>query len=181
VKNTGNCLESWKNTRILPIITSIASPVIIAVLLLVPWMVLNHRAAMPGLSVEWTPVVLALKNDWRAALTSFDWRNAFTAVTGQLVYSKYDSVRAFFGSSYGIIWVAMFVVACFNIKRLFTRFNWIYPVFILAGFISVFISLGFINEFAWSTDRYLLHLLPLTYYWIFNNLPLFKGKENIKI
>ena len=172
---------SIQNKQILQIIISIVFPVIVAVLLLVPWMVLNLQAAMPGLSVEWAPVVLVLKNDWRAALASFDWRNAFTAITGQFLYSKYDSVRAFFGSSYGIIWVAMFMVACFNIKRLFTRFNWIYPFFILAGFISVFISLGFINEFAWSTDRYLLHLLPLTYYWIFNNLPLFKGKANIKV
>jgi len=168
-----------QNKQLLQIIFSIALPVIIATVLLVPWIILNRRAAMPGLSVEWAPVVLAFKNDWRAALASFDWRNAFTAITGQLVYSKYDSVRAFFGSSYGIIWVAMFVAACFNIKRLFTRFNWIYPVFILSGFISVFISLGFINEFAWSTDRYLLHLLPLTYYWIFNNLPLFKRKDKI--
>jgi len=172
---------SIQNKQIMQIIISIAFPVIIVVLLLVPWMVLNRQAAMPGLSVEWAPVVLALKNDWRAALASFDWRNAFTAITGQLVYSKYDSVRAFFGSSYGIIWVAMFMVACFNIKRLFTRFKWIYPFFILAGFISVFLSLGFIDEFAWSTDRYLLHLLPLTYYWIFNNLPLFKGKADIQV
>ncbi|OQA23080.1 MAG: hypothetical protein BWY60_00073 [Actinobacteria bacterium ADurb.Bin346] len=149
-----------------------------AILLLMPWFILNRRAGIPGLSAEWAPVVHAFRTDCRAALSSFDFHNAFSSMAGQLLFSKYDSARAFFGSSYGIIWFAMLVVGCFNIKRLFTGYNWIYPVFIFCGFLSVFVSLGFIKEFAWSADRYLLHLLPLTYYWIFYNLPLFFGKDN---
>ncbi len=96
----------------------------------------------------------------------FSFKNASGAFLGEFLFSKFDSARAFLGSSYGIAWIALAVMAVFNFKKLFKAFNWIFLVFLSAGFIALFISLGFIAEFAWSTERYMLHLFPLAYFWI---------------
>jgi hypothetical protein len=96
----------------------------------------------------------------------FDFKTASDAFLGELLFSKFDSARAFLGSSYGIAWIFIAVAAIFNFKKLFKTFNWIFFVFLCTGFIALFISLGFIPEFAWSTERYMLHLFPLAYFWI---------------
>ncbi len=96
----------------------------------------------------------------------FDFKNALGAFLGEFLFSKFDSARAFLGSSYGISWIVLAVLAVFNLKKLFKAFNWIFFVFLTAGFIALFVSLGFIAEFAWSTERYMLHLFPLAYFWV---------------
>jgi hypothetical protein len=96
----------------------------------------------------------------------FSLKNAYGAFLGEFLFSKFDSARAFLGSSYGIAWVILAAMAVFNFKKLFKAFNWIFFIFLSAGFTALFIALGFIPEFAWSTERYLLHLFPLAYFWI---------------
>ena len=96
----------------------------------------------------------------------FSLKNASSAFLGEFLFSKFDSARAFLGSSYGIAWIVLAAMAAFNLKKLFKAFNWIFFVFLSAGFLALFISLGFIPEFAWSTERYMLHLFPLAYFWI---------------
>jgi hypothetical protein len=57
----------------------------------------------------------------------------------------------------------------FSIKRHFREYNWIFFIFIAAGMLSIFISLASVPEFANSTERYILHLFPVTYYWVMTN------------
>jgi hypothetical protein len=99
-------------------------------------------------------------------LSLFSFKNAAGAYLGEFLFSKFDSARAFLGSSYGIAWIVLAIIAVLNFKKLFKSYNWIFFVFLSAGFIALFISLGFIPEFAWSTERYMLHLFPLAYFWI---------------
>ena len=170
---------------------SIILPAVLLFLLLSPWAVLQAKLNISGASTEWVPVIDGLKdglkNIFKGSLPGglneisslFSFNNAFNAFAGEFLFSKFDSAWAFLGSSYGIVWIALAVMAAFNFKKLFKAFNWIFFVFLTAGFIALFISLGFIPEFAWSTERYMLHLFPLAYFWIIrsylSNTILFKS------
>ena len=87
----------------------------------------------------------------------------------QFLLSVYDSTRAVLGSFYGPIWVLMLVALLFNLKRHFKGFNWIFFAFICLGMAGIFLSLASIEDFANSTERYILHLFPVTYYWVMTN------------
>lgn len=96
----------------------------------------------------------------------------------QFMLSVYDSTRAVFGSFYGPVWILMLIAMLFNIKQHFEKYGWIFFTFISAGMAAIFISLASITDFANSTERYILHLFPVCYYWIMTNLgQAFKGKS----
>lgn len=163
------------------VIFSIMLPVSIVLFLLVPWIVLQSTLHISGASAEWLPIIAGLKgglkniaaggatSNFNEILPLFNFKNAFGALAGEFLFSKFDSARAFLGSSYGVAWAALAVMAAFNFKKLFKAFNWVFFVFLSAGFIALFISLGFIAEFAWSTERYMLHLFPLAYFWVISS------------
>ncbi|MBN1299073.1 MAG: hypothetical protein JW997_05240, partial [Actinobacteria bacterium] len=170
-------------------------PPAVAAFLMIPWQILKKAANIPFISNEWARLSLGgngtglpgLKNfkDFLVSLNaggsiSFDITDASKALFSQLAYSAYDSARAFLGSSYGIVWVALGILFFLNIKKMFLQTGWVYPLFIIPGFIMLFISLCIIPEFIWSADRYVLHFLPLTYFWILYNLPLFKNMNGRK-
>jgi len=87
----------------------------------------------------------------------------------QFVLSLYDSTRAVFGSFYGPVWILMLVAMFFDLKRHFTHYNWIFFIFISLGMATIFTSLAAIADFENSAERYILHLFPVTYYWIMTN------------
>jgi hypothetical protein len=184
--------SSKRRNIIINTAASILLPAALIFILIAPWTFLQARLNIGGASTEWVPVIESLKdffknipkgsmfvpgglknilNGTAAGGPSemsglFDFKTASGAFLGELLYSKFDSARAFLGSSYGIAWIFLAVAAIFNFKKLFKAFNWIFFVFLSAGIIALFISLGFIPEFAWSTERYMLHLFPLAYFWI---------------
>jgi len=159
------------------LITEAFSPLLLSIILMVPWLVIKSRLKIPTAGNEWSGLFSGINWQDFKMPDMFDFIGALKALTGEMLFSAYDSVRAFLGSAYGVIWVIMFFLLILNIKRMFKDVNWVFPIFITAGFISIFLSIGLISEFAWSTDRYILHLFPLTYFWIFYNLPLFKNGE----
>jgi hypothetical protein len=152
-----------RRNKVLAAAVSILLPAATVLLLMAPWTILQAKLNISGASTEWVPVIAGLKNGLKDI---FNGSLASGAFLGEFLFSKFDSARAFLGSSYGISWIVLAVMAIFNIKKLFKSFNWIFFVFLSAGFIALFISLGFIPEFAWSTERYMLHLFPLAYFWI---------------
>jgi len=160
------------------------TPVFLSIFFMLPWFIFKGMLKIPLASSEWLTVFsqIRLENQSiKGVIEIFNIRRAAGALSSELFYSVYDSTQAFLGSSYGVIWAVLAVLLILNFKNLFKSANWIYPVFIAAGFAAVFISIALIGEFAWSADRYVLHLFPLTYFWIFYNLPLFNhGRELAK-
>ena len=160
-------------------IISIILPPVLSFMLMLPWFYLKSRLGLSTFSTEWTALFTSIRDLNLSAFEVFDITASFNAVIAELFYSSFDSARAFLGSSYGAIWFIMLVIFLVNFKNYLRDYNWILLLFILAGFISLVISFSMIGEFIWSADRYLLHLLPLTYFWIFYNLPLFKNRDRL--
>jgi hypothetical protein len=86
-----------------------------------------------------------------------------------VLLSVYDSTRAVFGSFYGPIWILLLVALLLGLKSHFKEYGWIFFIFLITGMASIFFSLASIEDFANSTERYILHLFPLAYYWIMAN------------
>ena len=157
---------------------SIISPLFLVFFLMLPWLYTSRTLGLPLLSKEWSDLFLNVQGQEQGVFGIFNLGAALKAIGAGLFYSSFDSARAFLGSSYGVVWFILLVILIINFKRSVENYNWIFPIFIISGFISLIVSFSLIHEFIWSTDRYLLHLLPLTYFWIFYNLPLFKNKDN---
>jgi hypothetical protein len=145
---------------------------------MLPWLYIKNRLDLSTLSSEWSALFINIQEQNHNIFDFFDLTASIKAITSGLFYSAFDSARTFLGSSYGIVWFVMPVILLVNFKKSVSNYNWIFPVFILTGFISLLLAFALVKEFIWSTDRYLLHLLPLTYFWIFYNLPLFKNRKN---
>ena len=152
-------------------IISIVTPLLLSLLLMAVWIVLMYKLNIRFISREWLPVLTGGAQNNIFSQEIFSFSQALKALFSELIFSAFDSTRAYLGSSYGILWGVLFIFFVLNIKKLFKNFNWIFFVFIAAGFIVLFLSLGAIVDFTWSTDRYVLHLLPLAYFWILYNLP----------
>ncbi|MGM0365801.1 MAG: hypothetical protein ACQEP5_04635 [Actinomycetota bacterium] len=140
--------------------------VLVALLLVSPWYLIAYGLKLPLLSLEWQQFLAQGQAAGIPGLAS-----ALRASASQLFFSAYDSTRAFLGSGYGPAWVVLFVLFWVNIKRMFTRANWVPFVFICFGMASVFLSMVFIGDFTGSVERYLLHVFPLAYLWILSNIP----------
>ncbi|MFO7929340.1 MAG: hypothetical protein R6U35_06715 [Candidatus Humimicrobiaceae bacterium] len=147
--------------------------VILTFLLIIPWYLLKFGLGIPALPIEWSSFI-AGGGDIVGSFNSF---RAASALVKEFIFSAYDSPRAFLGSFYGPAWIILFILFFVNIKRLFSRNNWIPFIFILFGMLTVFVSIGFVSDFEGSIDRYLLHFFPLTYLWILSNLPNSKKLE----
>jgi len=152
-------------------ILAIITPILFSLLLMAVWIVLMYKLNIRFLSREWLPVLTGGQQNNIFGQGIFSFSQALKALFSELIFSAFDSTRAYLGSSYGVLWGVLLIFFVLNIKKLFKNFNWIFFVFIAAGFIVLFLSLGAIVDFTWSTDRYVLHLLPLTYFWILYNLP----------
>jgi len=146
----------------------ILAPIALSIFLSAPWLLLKFQLGIPVISVEWVEL---FKNFHIKGISEiFSLGRAFKTIAGEIFYSFYNSTRAFLGSSYGVVWVVLMVIFILNFKKMFKNYNWIFLLFTVIGFISVFISIGLIEEFAWSVDRYTLHFFPLIYFWIFYNI-----------
>lgn len=154
--------SKWKKIFYMKIIAAMALPVLFSLLLMSAWMFLKYRLNIGFLSEEWQGIFTT---------GVFSFSQAFKALFSELVFSAFDSTRAYLGSSFGVLWMILFILFVLNIKKMFKDFRWVFFIFIAAGFVSLLFSLGAITDFTWSTDRYVLHLLPLTYFWILYSLP----------
>jgi len=140
-------------------------PIAVFIIFLVPWYILKLKLGIPLLSTEW---VQFLNRDPSGA-GMLDLGRAASVMGIQFLLSVWDSTRAVFGSFYGPVWILLLVAMFFNLKRHFRKYNWIFFVFIFLGMVTIFISLASIPDFANSTERYILHLFPVSYYWIMTN------------
>jgi hypothetical protein len=154
------------------IIITTVMPILLSLLLMAVWIALKYKLNIRFLSGEWLSVLSGGgEQNSISGQAIFSFSQALKALFSELIFSAFDSTRAYLGSSYSVLWGILFIFFVLNIKKLFKNFNWIFFVFIAAGFTALFFSLGAIADFTWSTDRYVLHLLPLTYFWILYSLP----------
>lgn len=182
-------VKLFKNKLLLNLLHTISYiiiPAAVYFLLSLPWLILRQNLKISALSNEWISLFggsfPGAGQGGQAAyiMASFDAGGAAGALVGQFLFSAHDSARAYLGSSYGIAWFALLVLFIINFKRCFKDYAWIFSVFAATGILSLFISLALIEEFRWSTDRYVLHLFPLTYFWILYNLPMLKKGKFLK-
>jgi len=178
-KVRGKAVNVIRKFRYLGEILTILIPIALSVSLSVPWFLLEFRLGIPAISIEWAELFKKFHMTDIGIGEIFSLGRAFKAIAGEIIYSSHDSTRAFLGSSYGVVWIVLIVIFILNLKKLFKGSNWIFPLFAAVGFISVFISIGLIEEFAWSVDRYTLHYFPLIYFWIFYNITPYKKEESI--
>ena len=144
-------------------------PILVSVALLLPWFLLKHKLGLPLLSSEWLEVYKGQDLIGDTAVV-FNAGKSLQAIVSEFLFSSFDSTRAFLGSAYGPIWIILLFFFIVNIGRLFNERKWVFFVFVIFGLLSVFISLGFVEDFIWSVDRYLLHIFPLAYFWIISNM-----------
>jgi hypothetical protein len=144
-------------------------PIFISVALLLPWFLLKYKLGLPLLSSEWLEVYKYQDLTGGTAVV-FNAGGSLSAIVSEFLFSSFDSTRAFLGSAYGPIWIILLFFFIVNIGRLFNEGKWVFFVFVIFGLLSVFISLGFVEDFIWSVDRYLLHIFPLAYFWIISNM-----------
>jgi len=148
------------------IVLNFAYSVAVALLLIVPWYLIRYGLNLPLLSLEWREFLGQGPAADTPGLTG-----AARVMVSQLLFSAYDSTRAFLGSGYGPAWIVLFVLFWVNLKRMFAGANWVPFVFICLGVVSVFVSIMLIGDFAGSVERYLLHVFPLSYLWILSSIP----------
>jgi hypothetical protein len=157
---------------------NIFMPVFLSFLLMLPWIILKVRLNIPVFSTEWVPILQnGITSSKITGSNAFNIAGASGSLSSELLFSSFDSTRAFLGSSYGVVWIILFFLFILNVKKLILEFKWIFFIFIIFGFITLFFSLGLVEDFNWSTDRYVLHILPLTYLWIFYNLPVWYERK----
>jgi len=135
-------------------------PLAVFVIFLTPWYLLKLRLGIPAISAEWEIFL---------GKGSMDFGRAAAVMGRQFLLSVYDSTRAVLGSFYGPVWVLMLIALLLRLKQHFRDYNWIFFVFIAAGMVSIFVSLAAIPDFANSAERYILHIFPVTYYWVITN------------
>jgi len=141
---------------------SLLMPLAVFIIFLTPWYLLKAKLGLPAISAEWTQ----LFSGSTGLAMAPDFKRAASALGLQLVLSIYDSTRAILGSFYGPIWILLMVAMLFGLKGYFTKSRWVFFIFIIFGLGTVFISLALIPDFVNSTERYILHLFPLAYYWV---------------
>jgi hypothetical protein len=169
IKKPQNSIKTFYKDSLINILV----PIFLSFLLMLPWIILKIRLNIPVFSTEWVPV---LQNGITGS-NAFNIAEASGSLSSELLFSSFDSIRAFLGSSYGVMWIILLFIFIFNVKKLVLEFKWIFFIFIIFGFITLFFSLGLVEDFNWSTDRYILHILPLTYLWIFYNLPVWYERK----
>jgi len=158
-----------KTNNIKKFVFSVIIPILISIALLLPWFLLKHKLGLPLLSSEWLEVYKGQGLTGGTA-AAFNAGESLSAIVSEFLFSSFDSTRAFLGSAYGPIWIILLFFFIINIGRLFNGRKWVFFVFVIFGLLSVFISLGFVEDFIWSVDRYLLHIFPLAYFWIISNM-----------
>jgi hypothetical protein len=135
-------------------------PLSVFIIFLAPWYLLKLRLGIPAVSTEWEVFL---------GKGSMDFGRAAAVMGRQFLLSVYDSTRSVLGSFYGPVWVLMLIALLFRLKQHFRDYKWVFFVFIAAGMVSIFVSLAAIPDFANSAERYILHIFPVTYYWVIIN------------
>lgn len=137
-----------------------------------PWLLTKSLLNLSFASTEWQKII---NSEINHSIISEGFKRAFSSFTTELIYSSYDSTKAFLGSSYGPILIILLILFIMTIKKAFTNGGLIFFLFTGLVFISSFISIIFIKEFEGSIERYILPGFLLSFYWIFSNT--FKAKN----
>ena len=171
LENSGSkgVINYIKTNNLKKFVFAIIIPIFISIALLLPWFLLKHKLGLPLLSSEWLEVYKGQDLIGDTAVV-FNAGGSLSAIVSEFLFSSFDSTRAFLGSAYGPIWIILLFLFIVNIGRLFNERKWVFFVFVIFGLLSVFASLGFVEDFIWSVDRYLLHIFPLAYFWIISNM-----------
>jgi hypothetical protein len=158
-----------KQKKIIKNLLNLIIPTGLAAAALLPWFLLKIKLSLPLVSMEWSELLRANANAGFGVGNIFDFKGAMQAFSAEVLFSAYDSTRAIFGSSYGPIWIILLILFMLNVRNYFKNYSWIFFVFIIFGFVSVFLSLAAIEDFTGSIERYMLHLFPVTYLWVISN------------
>jgi hypothetical protein len=142
----------------------ISIPILLSFLIYLPWMLVLLRFRVGFWGPDWDRAA-----SQGQAIGMHSILQAARAFGAQFLFSDFDSTRAFLGSSYGVLWIVLALLFFVHVKRMFAKGRWVYFLFILFNFLSVFAASVYIKEFIGSMERYMLASLPLAYYYVLSN------------
>lgn len=157
-------------------VLQISIPVLLSFLIYLPWMLVLLRFRLNFWGPDWDRAA-----SQGQAIEIDSILQAARAFGAQFVFSNFDSTRAFLGSSYGVLWIVLALLFFVFVKRMFKKGRWVYLLFILFNFLSVFAASVYIREFISSLERYMLASLPLAYYYVLANSFNKRKEGNTKI
>ncbi|MDD3521144.1 MAG: hypothetical protein PHU65_07940 [Actinomycetota bacterium] len=141
-------------------------PLFFIITINLPWFITKTMLNLSFTGIEWQK---AINNGINYSMFAEGFKRALSAFTVEIIYSSYDSTRAFLGSSYGPVLIILLILFIMTIRKAFTNGGLVFFLFTCLVFISSFISIIFIREFEGSIERYILPGFFLSFYWIFSN------------
>ena len=144
----------------------IFSPILLLSVIYLPWYIFKLKLGLPFASSEWQK---ALQSNINMEFILTGLKRASSAFLTQLLYSSYDSTKAFFSSFYGPVLVILIVLFFVTIKKAFTNGGMVFFLFTAMVILNSFISIVFIPQFEGSIERYIMPAFPLAFYWILTN------------
>ncbi|MCE5330331.1 hypothetical protein LLG07_08395 [bacterium] len=141
-------------------------PLLLISAIYLPWLIFKLKLALPFISDEWQKV---LGTSVSLDFISEGLKRAASGFLTELIYSPFDSTKAFFGSFYGPVLMILLILFFVTIKKAFTNGGLVFFLFVMLVFLTSFISIMFVPDFEGSIERYILPAFPLAYYWILSN------------
>ena len=144
----------------------IFSPILLLVIIYLPWYLLKLKLHLPFSSIEWQK---ALESNINMEFISDGIKRASGAFLTEILFSSFDSTKAFFNSLYGPILIILLILFFVTIKKAFTNGGMVFFIFTAMVILTSFVSIIFVPQFEGSVERYILPAFPLCYYWILTN------------
>lgn len=152
-------------------IKKIILPIIIVFIIYLPWLILRVRLNISFASQEWKQA-LSSQINWEFIVAGI--KRAFLSISTELIYSSYDSTKAFFGSFYGPVLIILLILFFVSIKNVIKYEGAVFFLFVALVFILSFISIMVVSQFEGSVERYIMPAFLIAYFWILSYANLVK-------
>jgi hypothetical protein len=144
----------------------IFSPILLLAIIYLPWSLLKLKLHLPFAGSEWQK---ALESNINMEFISDGIKRTSGAFLTEILFSSFDSTKAFFNSLYGPVLIILLIMFFITVKKAFTNGGMVFFIFTAMVILTSFISIIFVPQFAGSIERYILPAFPLCYYWILTN------------
>lgn len=131
---------------------------IVILILITPWLFLKSKFNLSLFSVDW--------DGFQNSIIIFkeNFINSIFGLLNELLFSKYDSTNSFFKSSYSIYWIIIILTFVIFPKKVFSKENGVILSIIIFSLIIYIMGSSLVSDFLTSIERYLLHILPISFF-----------------
>jgi hypothetical protein len=144
----------------------IFSPILLLAVIYLPWYLFKLKLHLSFASSEWQK---ALGSNINMEFISGGIKRASGAFLNEILFSSFDSTKAFLSSIYGPVLIILLILFFVTIKKAFTNGGLVFFLFTAMVILTSFISIIFVPQFEGSVERYILPAFPICFYWILTN------------